>query len=120
MRERDRGSVDARHVVGVTLGPAGVVGRDQQLVVGDEPRRGVDELAVHHEQAGTVEVRPQPAPDELLDAGPRDGHAEEEEPEEDGQLVRVAESAEVGGQLGRAREQVILGRRAVPGFAPGS
>ncbi len=56
-----------------------------------------------------MEVRPQPASDELLEAGPRDGDAEEEEPDEDGQLVRVAESAEVGGQLGRAREQVILG-----------
>jgi hypothetical protein len=101
--------VDARHVVRVLLGPAGVVGRDQQLVMGDEPRRGVDKRAVHHEQARTVEVRLQPAPDELLEAGSRDGYAEEEEPEEDGQFVRVAEPAEVGGQLGRAREQVILG-----------
>ena len=57
-----------------------------------------------------MEVRPQLIADELLEPGPRDGHSEEEEPEEDGELVRVAEPAEVGGQLGRAREEVVVGR----------
>ncbi len=39
-------TVHARHVVGVCLGRAGVIRRDQQLVVRNEARRAVDDLRV--------------------------------------------------------------------------
>jgi hypothetical protein len=70
----------------------------------------VDDLAVLHEQAGTMEVRPQFVADELVEPGRRDGHSEEEESEEDGQLVRVAEPSQVGRELGGARKEVVVGR----------
>ena len=48
--------------------------------------------------------------DELVDALARDGNAEQEEPDEQRQLVRLAEPAQVGGQLGRPHEQLVPGR----------
>ena len=69
-----------------------------------------------------MEVRPQFVADELVEPGPRDRHSEEEKPEEDGELVCVAEPAEVGGQLGRAREEVVVGREPFldsPGLVAG-
>jgi hypothetical protein len=47
--------VDAGDVIGVRVRSARVVGGDQQLVVGDDPRRAVDVLAVLDQEARAVE-----------------------------------------------------------------
>jgi hypothetical protein len=97
--ERDRRAVDSGHVVGVPFRAAGMVGRDQELVVRDESGGAVDDLGVLREQARTRDVRPQLGPDELVEACACDGHPEEEEPEQYGQLVGVAEPSQVRRQL---------------------
>jgi hypothetical protein len=101
--------VDARHVVGVLLHSSRLVGRDQELVVRHDPRRPVDEIAVLHEQGRARERRAEPFVHELVQARPFHRHAEEEEPQEHRELVRVAEPAQVGRQLRRPRQQLLSG-----------
>ena len=48
--------------------------------------------------------------DELVETLARDGNAEQEEPDEQRQLVRVAEPSQVRGQLRRPREELVAGR----------
>ena len=98
----------ARDVVGVLFRRTRVVGRDQQLVVRDEPRRAVDRLGVRESRpaarGGPAAARPR-----AVDARARNGNAEQKEAEQDGQLVPVAEPSQVGRKLGRAREQLVAG-----------
>ena len=51
--EGDGGAVHARHVVGVRVCRARVIGGDQQLVVRDETRRPVDDVSLLDEQSRT-------------------------------------------------------------------
>jgi hypothetical protein len=99
----------AWHMVGVGFCSARMIGRDQQLVVRDEARRPVDDLGVLDEKLGSREARLQLRAHELIEACARDGNAKQEESEKHGQLVRVAESSQVGRQLGRAREELVAG-----------
>ena len=78
-------------MVGVGVGPARVVGGDQQLVVRDDPRSAVDVIAVLDQEAGAVEQLPELRADELAEPRAPDGDAEQEEPEQQRQRVRVAE-----------------------------
>jgi hypothetical protein len=77
-----------------------VVGRDQQLVVRDQPRRPVDDVAVVDEQAGAGDQRTKLLAYELVDPIARDRHAEEEESQQHRELVGGAEPPQVGRQLG--------------------
>ena len=120
--ECDGRAVHARHVVGVRFCCARMVGRDQQLVVRDESRRPMDDLSVVDEKPGSREARPQLRADEIVESRARDGDAEQEEPQQHGQLVRIAEPPQVRRQLGRAREELVARReplldalRLVPG-----
>jgi hypothetical protein len=65
--ESDGRAVHARHVVGVCFSCACMIGRDQQLVVRDDPRRAVDDLAVPDEKAGSCEPRSQLCAHELVE-----------------------------------------------------
>ena len=87
-----------------------VIGRDQQLVVRDDARRAANDVVVGDEQSGLREQCAKLLVEQLVDAIARDGNAEQEEPHKDGELVRFAEPAQVGGQLGRAHEQLVAGR----------
>ena len=108
--ERDRRPVHAGHVVGVPVRGGAVIRCDQQLVVRDDARRAANGAVVVDEQTGLREQCTKLFADELVDAIARDGNAEQEEPDEHGQLVRLAEPAQVGGQLGRPHEQLVPGR----------
>jgi hypothetical protein len=87
-----------------------MIGRDQQLVVRDEPGGAVNGVSVVDEQSGSREPGAQLVVHELVDALACDGNAEQEEPEKHGELVDVAESSQVGRQLGRPREELVAGR----------
>ena len=100
-----------------------VVGRDQQLVVRDEARRAVDDVAVVDEEARALEALSQRAADVPLDARTIDRDAEQQQPEQHGELVRVAEPTQVRRQLGRPGEELVAGtepfldpRRGVSGL----
>ena len=99
--------MNTRHVIGVSLGGRGLIGGDQQLVVRHEARGAVDDIVLVHEQPGACETRSKLRADELVDACPRDGNAEQKEPEQHGELVAVAQPPQVRGQLGRPREQLV-------------
>jgi hypothetical protein len=99
----------ARDMVGVRFCRASMVGRDQQLVVRDESRRPVHDVGVANEQPGSREVRLQLRAHALVEPSACDGNTEQEESEQDGQLIRVAEPSQVGRQLGRAGEELIPG-----------
>ena len=105
--EGDGRAVHAGYVVGVRLCGARVVGGDQQLVVRDEARRPVDVVPVVDEKPGTLEALPQLVADVLLDAPTGDGDAEQEEAEQHGELVRVAETSQVGRKLGRPGQELV-------------
>jgi hypothetical protein len=55
--EGDGRAVHARHVVSVGFSRARMIGRDQQLVVRNDPRRAVNDFAVVYEKAGFCEQR---------------------------------------------------------------
>ncbi len=99
--------MNTRHVIGVSFGGRGLIGGDQQLVVRHEARGAVDDIVLVHEQPGARETRSKLRTDQLVDACPRHGNAEQKEPEQHGQLVAVAEPPQVRGQLGRPREQLV-------------
>jgi hypothetical protein len=61
---------------------------------------------------GAGEALPELDPDEVSEAGSVDGDAEQEEPEEHGELVRVAQPSQVRRQLGRPREELVARREA--------
>ena len=100
----------ARHVVRVSFRCGRMIGRDQQLVVRDEPGGAVNDVSVVDEQSGSCESGAQLVVDELVEALACNGNAEQEEPEKHGQLVGVAEPSQVGRQLGRPREELVAGR----------
>ena len=108
--EGDGRAMHARHVVGVRFWRARVIGRDQQLVVRDEAGRPVDDVGVLDEKPGSGEARLQLRAPTSSSTRARDGNAEQEEPEQHGELVRVAEPPQVRRQLGRAREELVAGR----------
>ena len=99
----------AGDVVGVAVGGR-VIGRDQQLVVRNDARRAANGLALVDEQAGCARRARKLRVDELVEPLARDGHAEQEEPDEHGELVGVAEPSQVRGQLRRPGEEVVAGR----------
>ena len=70
----------------------------------------MDEVAVPHEQGHAGERRTKPCVHELVHARPCNRHAEEKEPQEHRELVRVAEPAQIGRQLRRPRQQLLSGR----------
>jgi len=107
--KRHGGAVHAGDVVRVPFGRARVVGRDQQLVVRHEPRRAVDDLVVLHEQPGCPKEGPKRRAHELVEARACDRDAEQEESKQDGQLVCVTQSSQVGRQLRRASEELVAG-----------
>jgi hypothetical protein len=78
--------------------------------VRDDARRAANRAFVGDEQPGLREQCLKLLVDELVDAIARDGNAEQEEPDEQRQLVRLAEPAQVGGQLGRPHEELVPGR----------
>jgi hypothetical protein len=69
----------------------------------------VHRVAVVDEQPGSREPGPQLRADEVVEPSAQDGNGEQEEPQQYGQLVRVAEPAEVGRQLRRACEELVTG-----------
>ena len=110
VRERDRRPVHARDVVGVAVRRR-VIGRDQQLVVRNDARGSANGLAVVDEQTGAGKAVAKLRVDELVEPLARDGHAEQEEPDEQRELVGVAEPSQVRGQLRRPGEEVVAGRK---------
>ena len=102
----------ARNVVGVSLRCRRVVGRDQQLVVRDEARRAVDDVAVVDEEARVLEALSQRVAEVPLDARTIDRHAQQQQPEQHGELVRVAEPAQVRRQLRRTGKKLVAGTQA--------
>ena len=60
----------------------------------------MDDLCVSDEKPGSREARQQLRAHELVEARACDGNAEQEESEQHGQLVRVAEPSQVRRQLG--------------------
>ena len=110
--EGDGRAVDTRNVVGVSLRRRRVVGRDQQLVVRDEARRAVDDVAVVDEEARALEALSQRAAEVPFDPSTVDRDAQQQQPEQHGELVRVAEPTQVGRQLGRPREELVAGTQA--------
>ena len=88
-----------------------MIRRDQKLVVRDEPRAAVDVVAVDDEQSRGPEVLLELPAHEFTEARPPYGDAEQEKPDKDGQLVGIAEPAEVRRQLGRAREKLVARRK---------
>ena len=113
MGERNRRTVDARYVVGVCLRGARMIGCDQQLVVRDESRGAVHDRGLVDEQPRLREALLQLRAHQPIDTLARDGNAEQEEAKQHGELVRVAEAAEVRRQLGRACQELVLGRQAL-------
>ena len=85
-----------------------MVGRDQQLIVRDESRRPVNGVGVVDE-ARLPRGAPAVRAEELVEACAFDGNTEQEQSEQHGQLIRVAEPSQVGRQLGRAGEQLVPG-----------
>ena len=86
-----------------------MIGRDQQLVVRDKTRRAMDDVRVPRAaplQRGARSRRR----DESSSAHARQD-AEQEEPQEHCQLVCVAEAPQVRRQLGRARKELVAGRK---------
>jgi hypothetical protein len=77
-----------------------VVGGDQELVVRDEARRAVEDVTRMNEEASGLEALTKLAADVRLDARTVDGNTEQEESEQHGELVAVAEPPEVRRQLG--------------------
>jgi hypothetical protein len=71
----------------------------------------VNEIAVLHEESRAGEHRTKAGLHELVHARPCDRHAEEEEPQEHRELVRLAEAAQVGRQLRRPCQQLLAGRQ---------
>jgi hypothetical protein len=61
-------AVHARHMVGVGFSRARMIRRDEQLVVRDDPRRAMDDLAVLDEKAGLRKPRSQLRGHELVEA----------------------------------------------------
>ena len=100
----------AGHVVRVPVRGGAVIRRDQKLVVRDDAGRPANRAFVGNEQPGLRDQCSKLLVDELVDAIARDGYAEQEEPDEQRQLVRLAEAAQVGGQLGRPHEKLVPGR----------
>jgi hypothetical protein len=94
----------------VSFGCGRVIGRDQQLVVRDEPGGAMKCLPVVDKQSGSRESGAQLVGDELVDTLACDWNAEQEEAEKHGQLVGIAEPSQVGRQLGRPREELVAGR----------
>ena len=100
VRESDGRAVDARDVVGVRFRGAGVIGRDEQLVVRNDAHSAVDDLCVPDEKPSRREPSQQLVVYELVDARTCHGDAEQEEPEQHRQLVRVSDPPQVRRQLG--------------------
>jgi hypothetical protein len=69
----------------------------------------VYDVSIVDKQAGSHEVHLQLPAHELLEPRAGDGNTEQEESEQHGQLIRVAEPSEVGRQLGRAGEELVPG-----------
>jgi hypothetical protein len=51
--------------------------------------------------------------DQLVHPSALDGDSQQEEPEQDGELVRLAQPPEIGGQLRRARQELVGGRQTL-------
>ena len=66
----------------------------------NEARSPVNDLRVPDEKPGTRETPQQLVIDEFVDSRTRHGHAEQEEPEQYRQHVRVAEAPQVRRELG--------------------
>ena len=73
----------------------------------------MDAVGPLDEETGSLEAVAQLHAQQPLDALTDDGDAEEEEAEQHGQPIGVAEPPQVGRQLGRACEQVVAGREAL-------
>ena len=99
VRERDRRTVHAGDVIGLTFGDRGMIRCDQQFVVGDDAGGAVNGLAVLDEQARCPEKLAKGRVEERLDAHARDWDAEQKEPEQHGERVGVAEPAKIRRQL---------------------
>ena len=88
----------------------------------DEARGAPNVATVDDEQPGSREPSAKLRARELVETVARDGNAEQEEPDEQCRLVRVADSSQVRGQLGRPREELVA-RREPPldslGLVPG-
>ena len=69
-------------------------------------------IALVDEEPGLREACTKVRADELVETLARDGNAEQEEPDEQRRLVRVADPAQVRGQLRRSREKLLAGREA--------
>ena len=82
----------------------------------DEARRAVDDVAVVDEKAGVLEAPPEPAADEPVDARTVDRDAEQQQPQQHRELVRVAEPTQVGRQLAATGEELVA--RAEPFLDP--
>jgi hypothetical protein len=100
VREGDGRAVNAWHVVAVRFRGAGSIGRDEQLVVGNEARSAVEDVVVLDEKPCTDEEPSELGGDELVDPRTRHGNAEQEEPQQHCEDVRVAEPPEVRRELG--------------------
>ena len=87
-----------------------MIGGDQQLVVRNDARGSANGVALVDEQPGPREPCAKLRADELVETLARDGNAEQEEPDEQRRLVRVAEPSQVCGQLRRSREELVAGR----------
>ena len=78
----------------------------------DEARRAVDDVAVVDEEARAFEALSQRAADVPLDARTIDWHAQQQQPEQHGELVRVAEPTQIRRQLGGSGKKLIAGTQA--------
>ena len=110
MRQRDRRPVHAGDVIRVRRAAAAWSDAISSSSCGTSRAAPCTSVAGVDEQPGPREPRAQLRPDERLDPRPLDRHAEEEQPQQHGELVRVAEPPQVRRQLGRPREQLV-GRR---------
>ena len=70
----------------------------------------MDDLSVLDEKPGSREARLQLRADEIVESRACHGDAEQEEPQQHGQLVRIAQPPQVRRQLGRAREELVARR----------
>ena len=69
----------------------------------------MDDVVLCGKQAYVREPCKKLVVEELVEALARDRNAEQEEPDEHGQLVRVADPMQVRRQLGRSEQKVIAG-----------
>jgi len=76
----------------------------------NDARGTADGVALVDEQSTPREPGAKVSADELVETLACDGNAEQEEPDEQRRLVRVAESPEVRGQLRRSREELVARR----------